>query len=338
MRKIGLSVLIFAAVTAAASAATITVTSPRAGDVLCQGRAYQVRWTSSGVTGRVMVRLMQAGVVHSYLSWDTENDGLFDYTVPNTVREGEYIVAVLSRDDRSASGQSGSFRISSCLVTAAPPPPMEIMPQITITSPSRPTQADFIGFYGYVGGYMKIQWTTRGRMPSIVNITLHPVDCSGDGIYLSTANPSAGEQLVRIPTMVTSEGLQSIRVGAFPGAPFGCSRFNLYNALIVTEPRLGSVWHPGESVAVRWRGPGGFNTHLILASEGSIRRFRFFDSSDRILAESIPASDGTRRITLPADLAPGRYAVYLACVVGSAAHLCAVRDGTFSEIFQVVAR
>lgn len=328
MRKTSLLVLVFFAVAAAAWAGTITVTSPRAGDVLCKGRAYQIRWTSSGVSGRVMVRLMQGRVAAAYLSWDTENDGLFDYTVPNIVREGDFTVAVVSRDDSSVRGESGTFRISSCLVTAKTQS-AEIMPSITVLAfPSDEM------YKICITGIIRVRWSTRGRMPEVVHITLHPYSgsiCSGDGTLLSTVRTSAGEQYVYIPASV-SDGYYNIRIGQFHSSLFGCSPQFLINFVyIVTEPTRSSSCYRGDSIVVRWRSREPESAVDIgIIGESSFGR-RVVDSC---LARGT-ANDGMERVTIPASLPPGLYRIWLmhaVCTVGVPS--C----GSFSEPFNVSAR
>ncbi len=139
----------FFVMTGVALAGTITVTSPRAGEVLYKDRTYTIAWTSSGKVGRVMVRLMRGRIAAVNLSLNTENDGSFEFPVPNKIREGEFTIEV-QNTSRSVKGESGIFRIIPNMMAAPPPPlPLEIMPTITITSP-----VDSYFFDFYVGGDM----------------------------------------------------------------------------------------------------------------------------------------------------------------------------------------
>ncbi len=343
MRRVLIFVLFLSSIFAVAGPVTITVGLPRTGDVLCKGRPCQIRWSSSGVGDRVKVELINRMGIATLITktLGTKNDGLLEFTPGDTISDGAYTVAVSSMDGR-VRGVSGTFRIDPCLATAKPvSSPLEIMPIITLISP--PTPSPSISFAAYIGGYMKVRWTARGRVPSPVTISLHPADCSGTGTYLSAANPAAGEQLVRIPTTVTwSYRNSSIRIGPAFGSPSDCHTFDLMEGPIVIAPTAGAVWRHGESYVVDWRhgSGGGWTTYILLVSEANIRRFdRFSATSDYILAENVPGVPSERRITVPASVAPGRYAIYLSCVghIGRPASF-GPQDGTCSEIFQVVAR
>ena len=155
---------------------TITVSAPAPGDVLCKGRNYPVIWTGSAKFARVMVRLKQGSTVAANLSWDTENDGRFEFDVAASIPEGNYSIEVQSVD-RSVKGESGVFRVSPCTMATVPPPPLEMAPQITNVHPNYEREIT------YVGGHFLVTWETRGRVSDLVNITLHPPDRSGRGTF-----------------------------------------------------------------------------------------------------------------------------------------------------------
>ena len=241
MRKIFIRMTVFMIIAGMAWAGTITVSSPRAGEVLCKGRTYTIAWSSSGRIARVMVRLMRGSTVAANLSWSTENSGRFEFAVASSIPEGEYTIAVNDVVDRAQGSESGLFRVSACTMTVASPAPAEIMPQITVIYPGGPT-----GGYIHVGGYCPVQWKTIGRMPDVVTISLHPADCSGTGTYLSTARTSAGAQYVRIPPTFGGEGVHSIRVGVFGGSLGGCGQMRLVRDFQILYPTSGTVLRRGK--------------------------------------------------------------------------------------------
>jgi len=325
MRKVKFIALIFVIAAASAWAATIRVTAPAAGAVLCKDRTYSITWDSSGVSGPVMVWLMQGRIVAAYLTWSTDNDGRFDYTVAARVPTGEYTMAVISRNDRSVRGESGAFRIDPCTFTPAPPPPMEIAPMIRVF----PESADV-----KVTGIIRVRWTTRGRVPDVVEISIHREPaCADHGILLSTANTSAGEKYVYIPLYVTPENYY-MRIGEPGSSLFGRSSPLLigyeYN---VVRPTRSSACYRGDSMVVRW----GSRTSGGVVDIGIVRASTVASggrSPDYCLAEST-ANDGEERVTIPAGLAPGQYRIWVCsqvCPVGIPAR------GSFSEPFTVSAR
>ena len=331
MGKSILRTLVFFGVTSMVWAGTITVTSPRFGAKLCHGSNHPITWTSSGKVGRVMVRLMSGRIAAANLSMSTENDGHFDFAVANTIPEGDYVIEVQSMD-RSTKGQSGTFRINACTLTPAPLPPVEVIPQIILTSPHRNSALE-------VGQYLTVKWRTIGRMPAVVDITLHQPDCSGHGIYLTTANTGAGQQVVRIPPSVRPSVSQPvhIRVGEFRSPTFGCVKLNfLHCKNIINEPNASTIWRRGESAVVRWsindrEHNNTVNVYLETVANVLRSDFRGFTKSLACLRPNT----GEASITVPADLVPGSYIV---CVAPSIDSTCAWYFGTCSESFQIAMR
>lgn len=329
MRKFLVGAFWLVVMTGMVQAATIKVTSPRTGEVVCHGRDCTVTWTSSGKVGRVMVRLMRSGTVAANLSPATANDGRFDFTVAATIPAGNYRIEVQNLN-RTAKGESGSFQISPCAPAPAPPPPVAIMPQISITAPGRNSALA-------VGGYFEVKWRTVGRMPEMIHITLHQPDCSGAGINLSTVRASAGRQVVRIPQSIRPSSGQPIhlRAGEFRTSLFACVQLDrIHCRNIIHEPNSTSIWHPGETVVVRWSviNSSGATTNIYMGSERNIFNHPVAPCYDRLLARNIPNS-GEARVTLPADLAPGKYAVSV-----EKGEFDVYYFGTSSDIFQVAAR
>lgn len=335
MSKIKWLALIFIAVTASvwAGTGTITVTSPRTGDVLCRGRAYPIRWTSSGVGDRVRVQIIRSSGVATYLAMDTKNSGLFDYTVPATISEGNYTVAVMSLDGR-VRGESGIFRIDLCTLTPVPPTPMEIMPRINVTYP-------YTGRIQYVSELFGVRWTTTGRVPDRLMILLYPADCSDHhhSIILLTETPNDGHASVYTPPNVTP-GIYTIRVAEF-GNPihgiFGCSQpFEIRLEYSVYEPIRSSSCHQGDSIVVRWRSavPGGDPVDIGIFQD---REWEIGTIRGPCLARGT-ANDGEARVTIPVDLTPGWYRICLRPNLCYGRSYIISADGGTSGSFQVLAR
>lgn len=332
MKKIIIHAIAFMIVTGMAWAGTIIVTTPVAGDVLCKGRTYTIAWTSSGKIGRVMVRLMSGRTAAANLSLDTANDGCFDFPVDANIPEGGYTIEV-QNTSRSVRGESGTFRISACTMTPAPPPPVEVMPTIRVTEPY------YRGGYG-VGQYVAVEWTSLGRVPEVIDITLHQPDCSTTGIHLASVRTAAGRQVVRIPPTIRPSAAQPvhIRVGQFRSSTSGCVRMDgLQCDNIIMEPNSRSIWHPGETVIVRWN-----NIAPVAGSNGSVSIYMGSEygvyhnrpiSFQKTLACDV-RNTGEARVLVPADLAPGRYTV--AMQAGRTG--CCWYFGACSDFFQVVAR
>lgn len=351
MKKNFVCATVFMMIAGMAWAEAITVTSPRASDVLCKGRTYAATWTSSVKIARVMIRLVRGGVVAANLSWGTDNDGHFEFAVAGTVPEGDYRIVVADVANRTHSGESGIFHVSACTVTPAPPSRTEIMPQIIVISPNGPPPPVPEGMdppWVKEGEYFEVKWRTVGPMPEVVTVSLHPDDRSGEGVYLSTANTAAGRQVVKIPVGSQNNATRtymSIRVGVYHGALAGWGFIqvakDVFSGVAITDPDRASVWHPGDNVVVRWRGGEGLRVRIgiVLVSEDSIGRFV---NVREVLAENLHLSDNERHLTVPAGIAPGRYMICITNYEGDAIgplHISDIRHrGTFSEIFQVTSR
>ncbi|MGD1148805.1 MAG: hypothetical protein ABR961_12745 [Thermoanaerobaculaceae bacterium] len=225
------------------------------------------------------------------------------------------LTLVLAGVAAAASGQ--------VLVTPGPRT-MEIMPSIRVTEPDgREASVHF------VGGLLNVAWQNTGRVPARVNITLHPPGCTGIGTLLVGGIPNNGLEHLYLPATLT-DGYYSIRVGEFGSlVTFGCSpRFHIRFEYGVTDPRMGTIWHPGGSATVRWRSasPGGRAVDLVLMGEHSIW--------GPCLARGT-ANDGEQAVTIPADAAPGYYRVMLYPGACSSPEF---GFASYSESFQVTAR
>jgi hypothetical protein len=251
-----------------------------------------------------MVRLKQGSTVAANLSWDTENDGRFEFDVAASIPEGNYSIEVQSVD-RSVKGESGVFRVSPCTMATVPPPPLEMAPQITNVHPNYEREIT------YVGGHFLVTWETRGRVSDLVNITLHPPDRSGRGTFLSTARAGARRQLVRIPPSFAGSGAHAIRVGTTVEGVAGWGKCGIERLFLVTEPTARSVWHPGERVVVRWTRIGAGTDPAWMFSIALINP-NAVASGAWPFAASFPGAspgDGELWFNLPADVSPGIYYV-----------------------------
>ena len=115
---------------------TLHVIRPSTGDALSLGSTPQVRWVSSGVEGRVRIRLLHHGVAVATISPNALNDGEWhSWTVPtNLATGGGYQFEVSSVDDPGVSDRSGEFAVGGQIDVTAPTPgqtlPVGSKPQI----------------------------------------------------------------------------------------------------------------------------------------------------------------------------------------------------------------
>ncbi|MCP4146717.1 MAG: hypothetical protein GY757_03110, partial [bacterium] len=74
----------------------ITVTSPGGGANLIRGNTYQIKWSKSGtMPDRVKIKLKRNGTAVQAITYDAPNNGIFTWTVPETVEpQPDYVIKV----------------------------------------------------------------------------------------------------------------------------------------------------------------------------------------------------------------------------------------------------
>jgi len=89
--------------------AAIGIANPAKGDVWIKGKAYHVRWKTSGVTlSWVKITLLGSGS-QKVLSENTKNTGDYAWTVPASIADGNYRIQVAA----NVTGVSDYFQIKS---------------------------------------------------------------------------------------------------------------------------------------------------------------------------------------------------------------------------------
>ncbi len=92
---------------------TITVTSPISGDHWIMGNDYFINWTSTGTIANVMIELYASSILVLEIAASTPNDGLFSWSIPNTlVNFTEYVIRVSDLLDPTLFDDSGLFTIT----------------------------------------------------------------------------------------------------------------------------------------------------------------------------------------------------------------------------------
>jgi hypothetical protein len=128
---------------AAASAQTITITSPTLNANWCRGQEHTITWASTGAVGaKVYIRLRQGDTWWDVA--DTDNDGSYPWTVPASLATGKYAV-VIRNADRSVVTTSPSFNITDCgapLLVVKKLPPLE-RPPVRLVFPPHPIITEY---------------------------------------------------------------------------------------------------------------------------------------------------------------------------------------------------
>ena len=96
---------------AGAYAQSITVISPKKGDMFAHGHTLTAKWKSSGRMGKVVSILLAGKGKKMYeIKSNARNTGTYEWEVPAAIPEGEYTIVVQSPDGKT-KGRSGPFLV-----------------------------------------------------------------------------------------------------------------------------------------------------------------------------------------------------------------------------------
>ncbi|MCK4766532.1 MAG: hypothetical protein KAW12_30335 [Candidatus Aminicenantes bacterium] len=110
-----------------ASGVSITVTSPNGGEKLDVGSVYDITWTSYGNVGNVKIQYStNGGNYWRMITSSTENDGLYDWTVPGTP-SGNCLIRILEKDN-----DGGPSDVSDAVFSIVSP----VLDSLTLRSPN----------------------------------------------------------------------------------------------------------------------------------------------------------------------------------------------------------
>jgi len=153
----------------AAPPLTLTVLSPNGGELLRTNAVSQITWTSpDGMVGNVSIELWKAGAKQFDIALDEPDDGVFDWTVPNTVANAaDYRVRIVALADSAVNDESDAdFAIDDRSLTVTAPNGAESFTAGTSTT---------------------VSWTSVGVINN-VDITLHKAGAYLQDIALGVAN------------------------------------------------------------------------------------------------------------------------------------------------------
>ena len=300
-RKTRIAVLAVVFLAPALWGQSIIVNSPAAGNEWCLGSTHTITWTSSGVSGNVMIVLRPADQPMSdpvlTIAASTANDGSHSWSIPGSgLAIGTYEVRVRTVSlDPFIFGDSGNFKI------VAAPPPHPPGPSLKVESPN--------GGESWVRGTdHTISWTST-NLTGKVQVQLYRHPCCFVGVI--------GENL-------PATGSFSWKVGDYPGntATFGeyniriCSMadhtifdmsdspFTIKSVMdhgmskpmpLLLKPDL--VVCANATVYTPLNTPGTFHVY--------VRNIGKRPAKAPFAVKIILATQETRRVTIETDLAPG---------------------------------
>ncbi len=262
---------------------TITVTSPHTGDTWTKGQKYTIRWTKSGsMSNFVKIRLYQGNTKVLGIVDRTDNDGSYDWTVPDTINPGIYRIRVKTVDNQ-VYDDSENFTISN-------PQPASI----TVTSP-------YSGDSWVKGQRYTIRWTKSGSMNDFVKIRLYQGNTKVLGIVERTDNDGRFDWTV---PQGLSVGTYKIRVKTVDNQVYDDSEnFTVVNpqsaSITVTSPHAGDTWTKGQRYTIRWTKTGNMDGFVnITLYRGRVNILEIVERT---------GNDGSYDWTVPTNLSAGTY-------------------------------
>jgi hypothetical protein len=102
---------------------TITVISPNGDEVWRRGASQGITWTTSNLTGNIIIELFKGGILNTTINPDALDTGSFSWTVPQSQSlESNYRIRISSTALQDIFDESdGDFTIDEGLETKAMP-------------------------------------------------------------------------------------------------------------------------------------------------------------------------------------------------------------------------
>ena len=242
MKKAMWGIIILVFVVAMASAQTVTVTKPAAGETWIKGTTYTVTWTKNGTMPdlvRLSLRDPNTLAEVKLIQDNVTNTGTWPWTVPSGIVDGQYRLRVKVKNV-AVQDDSDVFKIATTLKPGT----------ITVT---KPVSSD----WWVRGQSYAINWNYTGDLSSPVVITL--MNSIGTSFIKTIADPApnTGSFQWTIPAD-TPEGQSLVRVKLKDANVQGDSKgFTLAaalppNPISVTKPALNETWLKGQPYTVVW--------------------------------------------------------------------------------------
>jgi RHS repeat-associated protein len=275
----------------------IAVTSPAAGVVWPLGSTQTITWTSSGVSGSLDVILCLPNAPSAPpvmgIAAGTANDGSENWTIPDTIAPGDYLVRIRSVSSPDVFNDSPIFKIK---------------PIITVTSPSSYNE-------WCIGNTYKVTWTSSGVSGSVdVILRLAGAPDAPPVLGIAAGTTNDGSESWTIPaSLAPGNYLVRIRSVSAPDAYDDSEDFLIKDcsagAITVTNPH-GETWHVGSQYSIQWEStnvPAG-QLHIILRPASPP------DANPVMAIAANTDNDGIEGWTIPESVPTGNYLIRIRTV------------------------
>ncbi|MCP5052288.1 MAG: hypothetical protein GY940_34285 [bacterium] len=223
----------------------ITVTSPNGGENWIVGSIHDITWNLGAGGGNVMIEYSTTnGTGWTTIASSTADDGIFSWTVPNTVSNSCLVKITDTTAGRASNTDTSDAVFSISTVPVVPP-------AIDISAPNG-------GESWPVDSSQVISWSSTG---TVGNVKIEYSTNNGGGwttITASTTND--GTHAWTVPNAVSSQC--KVRISETDGSPSdtGSGVFSIVSAstptITVTSPNGGEELEAGKSHSVTWTSTG----------------------------------------------------------------------------------
>ncbi|NIM80285.1 MAG: hypothetical protein GTO20_15980 [Candidatus Aminicenantes bacterium] len=226
----------------------IIVISPNGGEIWEAGSVYPVTWQSSGDVGNVTIEYsINSGDFWTMVEDSTENDGSYDWTVPDTPSENCLVRIKGSTDAIIPDTGDAVFSIVS-----------PVSPLLTIHFPNG-------GETLIIGNTYEITWSSYGAVGEVK--IEYSVDSGTNWNEITAAAENGGSFDWTVPDTASDTCL--VQVSEIDGDPVDTSDgvFTIAapssDYIIVTSPNGGEVLSAGTSFDITWDSSGDIQTVTI---------------------------------------------------------------------------
>jgi hypothetical protein len=284
----------------------IAIITPNGGESWIRGAAYDITWSSSGVSGNVKIELYKGGSYSSMIASSTANDGSYTWDIPGSQLPGiDYRIRISSLDNPAFFDLSNDdFSICS---------------QIVLIAPNG-------GEVWYVGENYDITWAPSGIGGDVV--LQYSTDGGSNWLTVVPSTPDDGDYSWTLPSTPTTHARAKItHLTCTENFDASDADFVItQDSIMVIFPNGGEQLLRGDSCTITWVGSGiGDSANIELYKSGS-----YYST----IAGSV-GNSGAYIWNIPSGLIPGDdYQVRITSVVNPL--LFDLSDSCFTVFSQVV--
>ena len=257
------------------AAPTLTLLSPNGGEEWEAGTTHTITWSSSQVTGGILIQPYRDGAPCTVLTTDTTNDGSYDWTIPaDYVGSSQYQIGISAMDGHVSDMSASDFTISA--PTAS----------LDVTYPDG-------GQLLWAGHSFTATWDSE-YVTENVKLELYR-GTTEMLVQFEAGTANDGSQLCVLPAWLDAADDYRLAVSTvsmatwnFSDGPFTVSR----PTIVISSPTEGAEHDQGETVSIDWT-----TDHVL----GNIHVQAYADGLSAQVLDSNHPDDGHISWVIPGD-------------------------------------